>query len=247
MRTLHLTLTERGATLKRHFTRFPVSLGRHPLNDLTLPDERVSRFHAELDVVGNSVVLHDRGTTNGTFVLSDTDVGRIRKTSFRLEREVEFAIEGFYIRATLSETLAPDQTTDSLGNSGDIANELLAAAGRQPHLDESLAHFEYASRTVDDLVRAQVSLRRSLSIDATPGSLSNAADNVEAYLSATITVLQSLQNSLNVVRRRGLHPEAESQSPDTVLDADVPSEVQARPTVPDVALDRNAAGERARC
>jgi pSer/pThr/pTyr-binding forkhead associated (FHA) protein len=43
-------------------------LGRWPDNDVILPDRRVSRYHAEIRRVGATLLLQDRGSTNGTFV-----------------------------------------------------------------------------------------------------------------------------------------------------------------------------------
>ncbi|MHB0960807.1 MAG: EAL domain-containing protein [Pirellulaceae bacterium] len=43
-------------------------VGRHPESSLCLPSRAVSNIHAELTNTGISIVLHDRGSTNGTFV-----------------------------------------------------------------------------------------------------------------------------------------------------------------------------------
>ncbi len=44
------------------------TLGRHPANTLRLADREVSKEHAVIELVGNSFVLRDLGSSNGTFV-----------------------------------------------------------------------------------------------------------------------------------------------------------------------------------
>lgn len=49
-------------------TKTEVSLGRDLTNDLVVSDPEVSRHHARLYLQGNTYVLEDLGSTNGTFV-----------------------------------------------------------------------------------------------------------------------------------------------------------------------------------
>jgi adenylate cyclase len=44
------------------------TLGRHPANSIRLADREVSKEHATIDKVGNTFVLRDLGSSNGTFV-----------------------------------------------------------------------------------------------------------------------------------------------------------------------------------
>jgi S1-C subfamily serine protease len=56
---------------KERFEKSVVSIGRHPMNDLRFDankDPDASSRHAELRTVGTRHVLHDIGSTNGTFV-----------------------------------------------------------------------------------------------------------------------------------------------------------------------------------
>lgn len=51
------------------FETFPtVTIGRSPENIIVLPDQEVSRKHAELTIDGNNVTLKDLGSKNGTFL-----------------------------------------------------------------------------------------------------------------------------------------------------------------------------------
>ena len=44
------------------------NIGRHPENQLVIPDSRVSRHHAQLRMTENRIVLSDLNSTGGTFV-----------------------------------------------------------------------------------------------------------------------------------------------------------------------------------
>jgi hypothetical protein len=46
----------------------PNHIGRNPANDFTIDDPSVSSYHAEIQVLENSAVIKDLGSTNGTFV-----------------------------------------------------------------------------------------------------------------------------------------------------------------------------------
>lgn len=57
------------AVLSRiYITHFPFLIGRQEGLDFQVPSNSVSRIHAELSIDGGRVHLHDRGSTNGTFV-----------------------------------------------------------------------------------------------------------------------------------------------------------------------------------
>ena len=69
------TPTERGGRplvlpLKKVQSTFPsmITVGRTDNNDLVIPDEQVSKFHAFFRLVGDRVELSDAGSRNGTFV-----------------------------------------------------------------------------------------------------------------------------------------------------------------------------------
>jgi pSer/pThr/pTyr-binding forkhead associated (FHA) protein len=53
-----------------------VTLGRDTENDITIPFEYISRNHAHIEYIGNSYVLSDLGSANGTYV-NGTRVGRV--------------------------------------------------------------------------------------------------------------------------------------------------------------------------
>jgi len=81
----------------------PLSVGRDPSRDVVLADEKVSRLHLQVALIGGEVVVEDLGSSNGTFLdghrLSRPTVlpadhwvqvgSRILKHERRSQREVE--------------------------------------------------------------------------------------------------------------------------------------------------------------
>lgn len=47
---------------------FPATIGRHPTNDIELPYDSISRFHARLDLKDNELTILDLRSSNGTSV-----------------------------------------------------------------------------------------------------------------------------------------------------------------------------------
>ena len=48
--------------------RGQMTVGRSPQADITIDDERISRIHCIIKWVGETIILEDKGSTNGTFV-----------------------------------------------------------------------------------------------------------------------------------------------------------------------------------
>ena len=73
----------------------PAGIGRHGDNEIILPDNQVSRHHAEIVMQAGRWVITDLGSANGTFVngekltgprvLSHNDLVRVGQTQFRVE------------------------------------------------------------------------------------------------------------------------------------------------------------------
>src|SRR5215217_2474211 len=59
---------ERSRSASVTFTGAPLRIGRDPSNDVVLQDPNVSRFHAELALVGGAITVRDLGSSNGTRV-----------------------------------------------------------------------------------------------------------------------------------------------------------------------------------
>lgn len=54
-----------GLTREHAFSRFPVRLGRNPLNDLVIDEPFVSQFHAVIELHDGAMHLRDLGSKNG--------------------------------------------------------------------------------------------------------------------------------------------------------------------------------------
>tara|TARA_Y100001970_G_scaffold292427_1_gene433691 strand:+ start:2373 stop:2663 length:291 start_codon:yes stop_codon:yes gene_type:complete len=50
------------------FSKFPVSIGRLPENDLILSDLNISRIHAIVEKKENNFLISDVNSTNGTYL-----------------------------------------------------------------------------------------------------------------------------------------------------------------------------------
>ena len=58
----------RGLKPEYVIKRFPAGIGRHPSNDLEIPFESVSRYHARLELIEGRPRLVDLRSSNGTFI-----------------------------------------------------------------------------------------------------------------------------------------------------------------------------------
>lgn len=83
-----------------------LTLGSHPDADLTLPDRSVSRYHAELGLLGEGVRVRDLGSTNGTFV----DAARIE--AIIVSPPVELRVGKARVELLPSDVPAPDPTEE---------------------------------------------------------------------------------------------------------------------------------------
>jgi phage tail-like protein len=72
-----------------------LTIGREPSNDVTLPDSRVSRHHAELRVEPGGLALTDLGSLNGTWIAENTRLAAHRP--HLLTRGTSFSIVPFVV------------------------------------------------------------------------------------------------------------------------------------------------------
>ena len=60
------------------FEDFPtITIGRSPENVVVIPDQEVSRKHAQLSLFGNRVILKDLNSSNGTFLYDGKEFQRV--------------------------------------------------------------------------------------------------------------------------------------------------------------------------
>jgi DNA-binding NtrC family response regulator len=118
------------------------TVGRHPTNDLVLPDPRVSGVHLELRRVGERVHVRDAGSTNGTWL------GPHRVTEVELAPGGEIVVGGTTLRLDLD-----DATTTAALSARDSFGELV---GRSTEMRELFATLErVAGKNLSVLVQGE--------------------------------------------------------------------------------------------
>jgi hypothetical protein len=74
MKRLRLFITDGSEVVERAFFELPVRIGRHATNDCQILDAQASRFHAQIDRDGDSLVVRDV-SRNGTTVVGGVGEG----------------------------------------------------------------------------------------------------------------------------------------------------------------------------
>jgi pSer/pThr/pTyr-binding forkhead associated (FHA) protein len=96
MASLRLTFPEKVEPTSIVLTGARITIGRLPLNTIQIIDRTLSGFHAELIEEDGHYRLHDRGSTNGTFVngeaVTDYHLREASKVAFGTV-ECEFSLE----------------------------------------------------------------------------------------------------------------------------------------------------------
>jgi type VI secretion system protein ImpI len=72
--SLSIHNTSDGTTIEKAFSRLPVRIGRNSLNDVCLPLNFVSQFHAVIELHEEQLLLLDLGSTNGTMLRNKVNV-----------------------------------------------------------------------------------------------------------------------------------------------------------------------------
>lgn len=129
----------RARAAERTYSRFPVRFGRHPQNDCQLGDSRVSRFHAEIDLQGDALVLRDLGSQNGTFFADGQEIRRLTSggTARFAGGRVEFVVGHVLVEAIAGArrgSAMPPLVTAALR---EAANAALATAERVASGDDN--------------------------------------------------------------------------------------------------------------
>jgi predicted component of type VI protein secretion system len=83
MKHIRLFIIDGSEVLERTYSGFSVRIGRHATNECQILDERVSRFHAQIEREGDALVLRDMGSHNGTLLLERTSARVLRGTDGR--------------------------------------------------------------------------------------------------------------------------------------------------------------------
>jgi predicted component of type VI protein secretion system len=78
MKRIRLFIIDGSEVVERTYSELPVRIGRHATNECQIVDERVSRFHAQIERDGDALVLRDLGSHNGTLLLERTTYQMLR-------------------------------------------------------------------------------------------------------------------------------------------------------------------------
>src|SRR5207237_2518903 len=114
---LRVTNTQDRTAIERTFDRFPVRIGRNPLNDFQLDSPFVSQFHAVLELNGNQLMLRDLGSKNGTMLRGQGKVPAHAVVDLGTS-SYEFAVSSLFFQAFPYEvptgTMAPSRKKSTL-------------------------------------------------------------------------------------------------------------------------------------
>ncbi len=118
---------------------FRVAIGRHDSNDLRFNSRNVSNYHAEILIEPDGLVLHDLGSTNGTFVNEE----RVRRRKLTHGDRIRIGGNEIMVKLTNGEAaMEAEPSTPSLPAAGEFGREggtehgytleqLLLTVGRQ--------------------------------------------------------------------------------------------------------------------
>lgn len=129
MKRVRLFIDDGAEAVERTFTRFPVRIGRHPTNEYQILDDQVSRFHAQLEYEGDSLVIRDL-SRNGTTLVGG-DGGGVRTLRAEEARSSEgsltFVLGTVRIQAEL-EAVGPDELPGTFASAARAATKTLVEA-----------------------------------------------------------------------------------------------------------------------
>jgi len=116
-----------GALAGKQFTvgSQPITFGRDDENDVVLTSLLASRVHAELRPGADGYVLHDRGSSNGTWVNGE------RVTAQRLQPGDEMVIGGELFRFETSDPLTRQAGQAAPPASGPALHVTVTGGGRR--------------------------------------------------------------------------------------------------------------------
>ena len=126
---LRVTNTQDRNMIERTFDRFPVRIGRNPLNDFQIDSPFVSQFHAVLELTGNTLMLRDLGSKNGTSLRGSGKVASHQVVDLG-PSNYEFAISSLFFQRPMRWN-AKSYLTGSFG-SNLRSRRVMSAAMAQP-------------------------------------------------------------------------------------------------------------------
>jgi len=111
---------------------FRVAIGRHDSNDLSFNSRNVSNYHAEILNEGDALVLHDLGSTNGSYVNEE----RVKRRKLRHGDRIRIGNNEITVRLTNDDAKDADANLPRVAQQGSFRRAGSDTAG--PSLKELL-------------------------------------------------------------------------------------------------------------
>lgn len=86
-----------------------MTVGRHPSNDINIPVESVSRFHARIETQGDRLVVVDLNSSNGTYI----DGKRVETAVLEPDHKLAFGNVAFFCERERAEAGASERHLDT--------------------------------------------------------------------------------------------------------------------------------------
>ena len=93
---------------------FRVAMGRHDSNDLSFDSRNVSNYHAEIICEGKALVLHDLGSTNGSYVNEE----RVKRRKLQHGDRIRIGNSEITVKLTNEDAKESEPSTPSVPTHG---------------------------------------------------------------------------------------------------------------------------------
>ena len=93
---------------------FRVAIGRHDSNDLSFDSRNVSNYHAEILCEADALVLHDLGSTNGSYVNEE----RVKRRKLQHGDRIRIGNNEITVKLTNEDAKDPEASTPSVPTNG---------------------------------------------------------------------------------------------------------------------------------
>lgn len=132
-------------------TQAQTTVGRHPSNNIVLPFESISRFHARVDRRGDYYIVQDLNSSNGTFVNNE----RVTQMTIHHGDSVTFGNVDFVFQ---NENSQSGLSTNSGAGKGkdivDILDDSSPGGGTQPPVSTSVLKADEISKEKSSVISA---------------------------------------------------------------------------------------------
>lgn len=168
--------------------RFPATIGRHPSNDVELPFDSISRYHARIEISDGQLQLVDLRSSNGSFINGK----KIQHAPLADHDTVTFGSVEF---ALLVSEQAVRRIMDQVSTGGDetsvqflLRDDLLAQSVFQAELPGEASHADFLEDEITDDAHLKKAKQRLISLYRLQDVLRSTTDE-ERLLRAVLALL----------------------------------------------------------